>query len=537
MSSSRQSSGTSLGDSGRMSRREALSLGACLGAGLAIGAPTLAGCSGGGEPTATGRAEVPPPSAPTGMLRPAHPKNPTSFDPSLADGNDLRLAANIYEGLTRFKGDGSDVEGELAESFESSPDAREWVFRLKDGITFHDGEPLTSSAVKASFEYWRRDGTTWPFVAPGDATFDVSDPKTVRIATKAPFPEMARGATMIRIISPRLIAAGADAVNKRPAGTGPFKFASFKNSESIVLEANERYRGPGPYLESLEFRIIPDPSSRVAALRAGGVDLVTRMAPTDAVPLRSDRNFVVTEKQIWEQVYLIFFVDQSPANNLKVRQAIAHAIDRNAILKALFAGVGTVNDSVLPPGIYGYKEPVTKYPYDPQRARQLISESGLPTPINMEIFWHEAFAVQIERVQTLISSMVKDVGINLGVKQLPITEIFKILGTKGKVPYQGLSGGLGWLTGGPLYFQTKYFRTNARFHAVDDLSDKMLTTRDGPERQKLLADIQEEFAQQLPVIPLYTVTEVDAHKASVHGYSVPQDGNMYRFGEVYVGGK
>ncbi|WP_084022689.1 ABC transporter substrate-binding protein [Amycolatopsis thermoflava] len=517
-------------------RREALRWGIGAGAGLVVGLPVLSGCSIGSQQS-SGGGQGSPPATPTGVLRVGHPADPSSLDPSVAfDGATLSVLSNhVYEGLLRFKQGTSDVEGLLAESYESSPDAREWTFRLREGVKFHDGEVLNSTAVRKTFEYYSREDAGLSLLIPADAVFDDSDPAVFRVKSPKPAPDMARNATLVGIISPKLVAQGVDVVKATAVGTGPFRFVSYTAAKSIVLTANPDYRGPGPYVQEVQFLIIPDASARASALRSGSIDLVAKVAPADAVALRSDRNLVVQEAPTWSQSEVIFFLKSPVSDNLKVRQAVAHAIDKAALIKSIQNGVGTPAESVLPPGVYGYHAPATKYSYDLGKAQQIIAECGLSSPVQAEIIWAPELGASLDKMAFAISGMVKKIGVELKVTQKPIGEIAKqIMDTTLQKPYQSVMGDMGWLNGAPLFLTTGYFETVSGFEELKPLKEKMVSTPDGPERLQVIADMQELFARQLPMIPLYTVTEIDVHRSAVQGYSVPRDGFLPRLGEVYL---
>lgn len=523
-------------------RRDVLRYGALGAASITLGAPVLAACESSDEPL--GRIVDSPPPAPTGVLRVANEGEPSSLDPVLAAGSvELGIMSAIYETLLRFKDDSVELESELAESVESSSDAREWVFRLKEGIRFHDGEPLTSEAVKASFEYYAANPGLFTAWVPAAATYDDSDPLILRIISKTPFPDMARNAATLSVMSPKLISAGKEAVNKTPTGTGPFKFARYAAARDVTVEANENYRGPGPYLERIEIPIIPDASARASALRAGSVDLVRRMAPADAAALRHDDRFVVTDQLVGETAHIFLNVRDSPTSEVNVRRAMAHAIDRQAIVDGIFGGsAAEVLTSVLPPGTYGHKSPSTQYPHDLNRARRLIEDSGLPTPIRVECAWvtEVGRGKSHDRVLEAIGDMLSEIGIDLKVVSKPLAEIAKTLTPGYQRSYQGVIFDLeNGMNAGPIGFTTKIFdnvtgmRDDSRFQ---ELQDRMLSTPDGPQRLQVFGEMQEYFNRELPAIQLYDKAAIDAHTVSVVGYQTPRDGIRPDYRKVYLSG-
>ena len=522
------------------SRRTLLGWAAALGAGLAIGSPVLSACSS-RTPAGSDR-QASPPARPTGVLKVAQNAAPGSLNPTLATGfTELGFLASMYEPLVRFKGDSVELEGVLAESFESSPDAREWTFRIREGITFHDGEPLTSTAVKASFERYAATPGLWQTWVPAKATYDDSDSKVLRIVTEDPFPDLARNAAALYVVSPKLLAAGEDAVAKSPSGTGPFRFVSADPSEKIVLEANPAYRGPGPFVERIEMPVIPDPSARAAALRSGAVDVVRQMTPEDAAPLAKSDAFVVSKKAVGLTTHLWLNLDAEPTGNVKVRQAMSYAIDRRALIKAIWSGDARISDSVIPPSSYGHRAVERYSPQNLDRARQLIADSGLSTPVRMKAVWiaERGATRRDDRVLPAISAMLKEVGIEMTVRSIPLSEAGK--------PFADLDAAKPWeavifpvengLNAGQVGFSSKVFDyicgtdEDARFQ---DLQRKLQTTPDGPERVKAAADIQEYVAEQQPTIQLFEPLVIDAHKRTVHGYQTPRDGMQSDFSTAYL---
>ncbi|MEU6644006.1 ABC transporter substrate-binding protein [Saccharomonospora sp. NPDC046836] len=527
-----------------ISRRGALRLGAAAGLGMTIGLPALTGCSLGSTPAS--RPSSTPPARPTGVLRVANNAEPQTLDPTVATNiADVGiLMHNVYEGLVQYRGDTNELEPLLAEHFESSPDAREWIFRLRQGVTFHDGEPLTSSAVKASFDYAKASRGAYGYFLPDGATYDDSDPTVLRITTPTPFPDMARNVSVQKIISPKLIRAGATSIKRSPAGTGPFRFVSYRTAQSVVLEANQNYwrTGSGPYLERLEFLIIPDPDGRISALRSGSVDLVLKVTPTNSLGLRGDQNIVVTQNNSWTTSKIFLYTKTPPMDNLKLREALSYAIDRQALIKSILRDVGgESNDSWVVPGLYGYHEPATTYPYDPDRARQLIAESGLPTPISINLAYSPDVGGPGEQLAQAISGMVKEVGIDLTVVSKAGGELGKVHTSPGgnPRPWHAMLGGRTFITGSAAHciaLQCLERENQLEDPRLADLGKQVLNTANGPERLQLFADVEQRVAELAPMVTLYTEVALHAHRNTVQGFVPPQDGLLPSYGSVYLAG-
>ncbi|WP_031466000.1 ABC transporter substrate-binding protein [Sciscionella sediminilitoris] len=525
-----------------LSRRRVLRLSAATGAGIAVGVPALSGCSLGSAPA--NRPSSPPPGKPTGVLRIANNAEPQSLDPTIVSNiADLGiLKHNIYESLVHYRTGTNKLEPQLAESYESSPDTREWIFRLRRGVKFHDGSDFTSASVKASFEYAKNSGGSTGRFLPDNATYDVSDPHVLRVTMPTPFPDMARNVAAQKLLSPKLLAAGESAIKQKPAGTGPFRFVSYRTAQSVILEANPDYwqHGGGPYLERLEFLIIPDQDSRIAALRSGSVDLVLQLTPTDSVTLQGDPNMVVTRNQAWTTSRLFLFTKTPPMDNVKLRQALACAIDRQALIKSVLRGVGgKPSNSWVAPGVYGYQEPTDANTYDPDRARKLIAESGLRTPVPITIAFSKDVIGPGEQLAQAISGMAKKVGIDLTVLSKPGGELTKVMTNQapGPRPWHGMVGTRTFVTGGAAHCIA--LKCLPRENQLDDpqitdLGKQVLNTPDGPARERLFEDIENRVAGLEPVITLYAQTALNAHRANVRGFVPPQDGLIPEYRSVYL---
>ncbi|WP_236789757.1 ABC transporter substrate-binding protein [Amycolatopsis sp. GM8] len=512
---------------------------AAAAAGLVVGVPTLASCA--GDTGSAYLADAKPPVKPTGVLRVANNAEPQGLDPVISSGvADAGIFYNnVYETLLMFKPGVADVEPLLAESYQMSPDAREWTFRLKSGIKFHDGEPFTSSAMKKSYEHYVASASysALPF---GKAQFDDSDPLTFRITSAQPIPDMARFAANVAAISPKLLQAGSDAVKKNPVGTGPFRFVSYVPAQKVILEANPDYRGPGPYLERIEFPIIPDADARTAALRSKSVDLVMAASASSSQPLRNDRSLVVSENQIWKSSKLLMFNDAAPLDNPKVRQALAFSIDRQAIVKTILGGAASVDDGWTVPGIYGFQNPKMVYPYDPNRAKSLLAESGLPTPVSFTLAWFpEILGPEYGRAAQAIAAMAEKVGINITVKTVPTGDLSRVIATPAGAPrpWQAYLSYLGFNFGTAAHLlATKTLEKAWRYldPTFLQLETQVLGTPDGPERLAQFAQIEENIAQNVPLISLWTHKQIDATSARVHGYQTSNTGERPRYGEVFL---
>jgi peptide/nickel transport system substrate-binding protein len=491
----------------------------------------LASCGGeASEQSGEGRATAgKPPAKPTGTLRMAIPADLTTLDPTFgASVAETAVIANVYDGLVAFNEDYSELVPAVASKWESSEDAREWVFTLRDGVKFHDGAELDSTAVRKSVEYTLREGSAYAFAVGQPTDIDDSDPLSVTFRYKDPFPDLARNATFApRMISPKLLTGAAKKaeakVQSTMVGTGPYRFVDRARGRSVSAEAFDGYWGKGPYTANLQFLVIPEESARLAALQAGDVDLILQVPPLATRRLAQDtRNTRTSSVQSWSTVSLNLDCSAAPFNDVKVRQAVAHAVDRNAIVEKVLLGQAKVNDSVMPPGCYGYKEPSTTYAHDPARARQLLQEAGHSGKVSAR-FAVPSDAVLANELASAISGQMNEAGFDVRVQVLDRAVANKDAASPNR-KYQIGYTELGWVTGGPLHFSLGTIALLPRYEneKLTDLIARMGSLPDGPEREQVIGEAQDLVARDVPLFTMWVANRADAMSADLQGYVAPK---------------
>ncbi len=304
---------------------------------------------------------------------------PPNLDPTAgaAAAIDEVVYANVFEGLTRFAPDGTIVPG-LAKSWDIGDDGRVYTFHLNPGVTFHDGTTMDAQDVKFSLDRARAADSAnaqKPLFA-GIETVDVVDPLTVKVTLAAPDGNfafnMAWGDAVI--VAPESIAAAAT----KPVGTGPFAVADWKHGDRIELVRNDAYWGTAPALARATFRFIPDPTAAFAALMAGDVDAFPNFPAPEALPqLQADPRFRVVLGSTEGETILAVNNRKPPLDNVKVREAIAHAINRQDIIDGAMFGVGTPIGTHFPPHNPDYVDLTALSAHDPARSRALLAEAGV----------------------------------------------------------------------------------------------------------------------------------------------------------------
>lgn len=315
-----------------------------------------------------------------GSITVAMQLEPPHLDPTSAAAGaiDSVLYSNVFEGLTRFMGDGSVVPG-LAESWDISDDGTVYTFRLHDGVKFHDGTTMDAEDVKFSLDRARAEDSANAQKAlfAGITDVTVVDPLTVKVTLKEPngnfLFNMAWGDAVI--VAPESIGG----IKQTPIGTGAFKFDSWVQGDKIELSKNPDYWGTPAKLDHVTFKFISDPTAAFAAVMAEDVDVFTGFpAPENLPQFEADPRFQVLVGSTEGETILSTNNKQPPFDNVKVREAVAHAIDRQAIIDGAMFGYGTPIGTHFAPHNPAYVDLTGLSNYDPDLSRKLLAEAGFP---------------------------------------------------------------------------------------------------------------------------------------------------------------
>jgi peptide/nickel transport system substrate-binding protein len=314
-------------------------------------------------------------------------KRVSTFDPRVSsDSADERMRQLIFNGLTR-KNEKFDPVPDLAESFESSPDFKTFTFRLRQGVKFHNDQKLSALDVKYTFDTMLAAGFTSAKkveftreVAPGKpllAAVEVVDPQTVIFRCNDACPGLANMIVPVGIIPEGTT----DQQAKKPIGTGPFKFENFTEDQEVVLGSNAQYFNGPPSIERLRIKIIPDNSTRESELRKGSVDLAINadFDPITVEGLQKDAQKVGLKVETIDGTNIthlgVNLIDPI-LKDQRIRQALAFAIDREAIIRDVLRSQAKPAHSILPVSQWAYEPNVTAYTYDTERAKKLLDEAG-----------------------------------------------------------------------------------------------------------------------------------------------------------------
>ncbi|ATP41889.1 glutathione ABC transporter substrate-binding protein [Solibacillus sp. R5-41] len=356
-----------------------------------------------GEKTDSGKTEDTTATA-GGDLIIAELSDASSLDPH--GSNDVpssNVQSNLYETLVNRDANGDLVPG-LAESWTQVDDLT-WEFKLKQGITFHDGEAFNAEAVKVSFDRLLDPKVASPraFLFEMVTEVKVIDDSTVQFVTEYPFSPLLAHLTHNGggIISPKSIEAdyaameadsavlAGSVIGTNPVGTGPFKFGSWTPGTEIKLVKFAEYAGTPANIDSVTFKVVPEGATRVAELQSGFAHIIGTVEPGQVANVNNTDGASVLETASSSLTYLGFNTAKEPFNDVKVRQAISKAIDRTTLINGIYEGFGIPAISPLSPGIFGYTEDVTSMEFNMDEAKALLAESNHPNGFKTTIWTND----------------------------------------------------------------------------------------------------------------------------------------------------
>jgi peptide/nickel transport system substrate-binding protein len=310
--------------------------------------------------------------------------DPAGFDPAnIFRIENENIAFNIFSGLTTYDGETGEIVPDLATSWETT-DNKTWTFKLREGVQFQKGYgEMTAADVIYSFNRIRDPETASPYAAElaGIVSMEAPDPYTLVIeldAANGNFLHTVANYHQGQIVSQRAIEEAGDQVRWQPVGTGPYYLESIDVSSQIVLKRHEDYyKGPAP-IETIVFNIIKDEATSTIALRNGEVDLVMRANQEENLTTLRNEGFTMNSVMNYAVALMVPNPEFEPFADPRVRQAMAHAVDFEAISQAISPSLQQAHYSMLLPWMDVYTDDIPKYTYDPERAKALLAEAGYP---------------------------------------------------------------------------------------------------------------------------------------------------------------
>jgi peptide/nickel transport system substrate-binding protein len=427
----------------------------------------------------------------------------------------ILININMFDSLLH-KNTKLEYEPSLATSWKALNDTT-WEFKLRKGVKFHNGDVLTAEDVKFSFDRVLEPGSEKkrsPQYGNVRAIKEVKivNAETIHLVTDKPFPLLLERLVFFPIVPRKHIEKVGDAAFAESAtvGTGPWKLVEWKRGQHLRLEAfNDHWRGK-PAFKNLVFREIPEVATQIAELKTGGVNLI-RNVSADLLPeLKTHAQTYITSAPILRTHYIALDMRSEPFNKKLVRQAANHAIDRDAIVQKMMAGLGKPMATVVHSAVFGYDPSVTVYPYDPKKAKALLAQAGYPNGVDITI--HSAFT-EFRPVFEAMAQMLTDSGIRTTAKIWdPGPAWNKFFQGEGKAAH-GFYGSWGYYSVfdsdailHPLYHTEpggwigKWY---ARVEGLDPMIDQARSILDQPRRRQIYSQIQKLIKEEAPSLFLF----------------------------------
>lgn len=463
------------------------------------------------------------------ILKVSLSSDPTSlYIPRAADRTAGNASWPLYYSLVYLDADG-ELKPQLATDWTIGDDGLTYTFNLREGVTFHNGEAFTADDVVATWEFGSDDSNDYPGYYTVASNVEALDDYTVRITTAEPNAIFLTTVSKNWAIIPGdyMREVGIDAFAEAPIGTGPFKFVSRTAGERIVMEANENYWDAElPYLDGVEFRVIPDPSTRVAAVQTGDVHIANRLTPELAESLEGQDSVDVLT-YLNDRVYYVAFKNMgagvgTPLEDARVRQALNLGVDRFGINEAIFSGFANAAPGFVLEGNLGFDEStMAPFPYDPQRAQELLTEAGYEDGFDITMGCPADGYVNINEVCQAVAQSLGGIGVNVEVD-------YQTTNTYWSEPQYAVTG--------PMYVDSwssevgealprlqgalipgNYYTTwnDAKFESIINEIDQ---TVDRSARAELYQELHVMMREDPPFIYMYQPVIFEAVNSAVGGY-------------------
>lgn len=460
--------------------------------------------------------------------------SPTNLDPRVGtDGQSERIYELIFDALLR-RDEHFNVQPGLAERWEA-PDPLTYVFHLRQRVRFHDGRPLTSRDVKWTFDSLLQGKipstktATYKYVAAVEAP----DESTVVFRLKEPF------ATLPWNLSEGAIGivpyGSSTELSANPIGSGPFRFVSAAQDQDVVVARNDDYWGEKPKLSAVRFLVVPDETTRALELRKGSADVASNAFSADvAAVLAEDKNLEVLRGPGTIYAYAAFNLRDPILQDVRVRQAIAYAIDRRPLIESLWRNQVRPADSILPPQSWTYSRNVPHYDHNLAKAAQLLDAAGYP--LSDGVRFHLTMKTSTDGTTRLMAAVLQqqlaEAGIALEIRSF---ESATFLADVAKGAFQFYS--LRWIGGNqdPDMFEAAFHSSKFPPNGVnrghysnpraDALIDEGRRTLDPERRKAIYAELQTILATDLPYIHLWYLDNLVVHTRRVRGLTLNSSGN------------
>ncbi|PZF96031.1 ABC transporter substrate-binding protein [Micromonospora deserti] len=498
------------------------------GAALALMLGALTACTAGESVDVDGADS----SGSGGILNAAIGGEPDQLDPHKTSAYySFQVLENVYDTLVEPDAN-LDMQPSLATEWTTSDDQLVWTFTIREGVTFSDGSPLTSEDVVYSYNRIISEKLNAAYKFTTVKSVTAPDPTTVVITLTAPTPNLLAnlgGFKGVAIVQKTNVESGA--VTTKPVGSGPFAVGSYTSGDTIKLVRNDNYWSDKPKLDGVTFTFVKDPTVALQNLRGGEVHWTDNLPPQQVPALRDADGLTVRSVPSSDYWYLALNQARKPYDDVKVRRAVAFALDREAITKAAKFGLATVNQTAIPRNSAFYYD-YAPFQRDPGQARQLLDQAGV-SGLTMDLMVTSEYPETVTAAQ-VIAAQLKEVGITVKIRTL---DFGQWLDEQGKGNFDSfMLGWLGNIDPDEFYYAQHHSGGTFNFHkyrnpTVDRLLDQARTETDQAARKRQYDQVAKQIVDDASYIYLYNPDVVQGWSPQVSGYEVRTD-RAIRFRDV-----
>lgn len=488
---------------------------------------SLSACSSGNTSSGSDSGAVGEPVS-GGDLVMARAEDATSLLPPESSTNaDIWMLQQTYETLTTNKVDGTGVEPLLATDWTTSEDGMTWTFNIREGVVFHNGDPLTAEDVKWSLDYSRTasDLNQWSSLYSRISSVDVVDDQTVSITLTAAWPALPDYLALFAAsIYPADFAGETpEYMREHTIGTGPFKFDEWTKGQSISLVKNEEYWDADlPYLDSVTFNLVPDDNTRLLQLQGNQIDIHEFPSPASFGTLENTSGIVAEAFESTQTLYINVNTRQPGLDDPKVRRAMSYAVDREAIIASVLSGYGDPANTFLSPGLPGHNDSVEGAVYDMDLAKQTMAESESPDGLSLSIQIPSG-TTDRQQIAEILQQNWAELGIDVTIEPADATVVASSR-REGTFDVQ-----VGYATSDVVdpsqmidfLVRTDGSGVNSGYanEEVYALAEQYASSADDAERTDLIGQIQTIVAEEAPIIPIAYQPLLFAYSDELQGFS------------------
>ncbi len=441
----------------------------------------------------------------------------------------FQITNNIYDTLIKVTPEG-ELEPRLAESWNVSEDGMTITFKLREGVKFHNGRPVTAADVKFSFERLKDDESPRAGVYENIVEINVIDEQTIEFVTGTL--DVALETLFVYPWTAIIPEEEIDNLRDKPVGTGPYRLEEWIPQQHIILKRNDDYFDPA-HIETIEFLMMPDPTSQISALQSGQIDMIV-ITGDQAGPIENSTEFNIIETEYNAIQLMAMNTEHEALSDVRVRQAINYAVDKDAVIDTVWFGYGNKIGSHYPPILKGYVDTTDVISYDPDKAKELLKEAGYGDGLTLDMYLPSAYPMYVSAGQ-VIADQLREVGITANIHTVEwgvwLSDIYTnrqydltVVGHTGRLDpfallarYQSDSG------------ENYMNYSNER---VDEILASVQQERDEEKRLALYGELQHILAEEVPAVYLQSPIAIAVTAKDVAGFqSYPID--IYEMKDVY----